>query len=69
MLVIQKHFRDKTACSEVLNAEIEKELASYKNKKQDYASVLALFNELKKYYLQVNYALNTFDRQNYKEAL
>ena len=27
------------------------------------------FNELKKYYLEVNYAMNTFDRQNYKESL
>ena len=62
MLVIQKQFRDKTI-------EVEKALTGYKEKTQDYASVIVPFNELKKYYLEVNYAMNTFDRQNYKEAL
>lgn len=48
---------------------MEKAFGSYKDKSLDYASLMAIFNDLKKYYLEVNYAMNTFDRQNYKESL
>lgn len=49
--------------------EVEKALADYKSKNIDYKGMMASYGDLKGFYLQTNYAMNTFDRQNYKETL
>jgi hypothetical protein len=66
MLVIQKQFKEKMNGNHLWHVEIEKAVGGYRAKEQDYSSVMRIYNDLKNYYLEVNYAMNTFDRQNYK---
>ena len=44
-------------------------VGKYRKQEVPYEDVLEKYNQLKDYYLKINYALLAFDRQTYKEAL
>ena len=69
MLVIQKEFRLKLQGTLIYNLEVEALIEKYKTKQVAYEEVMVKFNLLKEYYLEINYALLTYDRQGYKEVL
>ena len=69
MLVIQKEFRLKLQGTLIYNLEVEALIEKYRTKQVAYEEVMVKFNLLKEYYLEINYALLTYDRQGYKEVL
>eukprot|EP00919_Chromeraceae_sp_WS-2016_P011904 GHVR01027834.1.p1 GENE.GHVR01027834.1~~GHVR01027834.1.p1 ORF type:complete len:106 (+),score=7.45 GHVR01027834.1:1278-1595(+) len=62
MLYIQKEFR---ARSEGIDQLMKK----YKEKSITFQELHGEYHNLKEYYVNVSYALKTFDRQFYKESL
>ena len=52
-----------------INAVVNDEIKKYKAKECTFQDLMKVYETCKEYYVNVSYALKTYDRQSYKEAL